>query len=77
MTREQELELKERLEARITFDLEPLRTKGCDHTHGITEAFLREKGLHPAYELTLLAERGGGCCDCEILLNADLGGVTA
>ena len=75
MTKAMELKLKARLEKVIKFRMNPPQIKGCDNTYKIIKKFCFEKRLDVDYEINLLKERGGGCCDCEVLLNVDLGEV--
>jgi hypothetical protein len=73
MTRDQEIKLLGALESHITFGVDPPGTDGCANDHHLTRAFLTREGLDVETELAALVERGGACCDCEVVLNAKLG----
>ena len=53
-----------------------ITTAGCMGTHYFAERLLEARGLDAEASLALF-ERRGGYCDCEILLNVDLGSPAA
>jgi hypothetical protein len=70
MTAQDESDLKAFLEEHLSFSVGPPRSESCDNTHRLTKEFLTGRGLAVEVELAALQERGGRCCDCEVLMNA-------
>lgn len=50
---------------------EKLSTEGCDHSLGLTNAWLAERKLEPAPVIAWLHDNGG-YCDCEVLNAEDM-----
>ena len=51
-----------------------LKIEGCDGTHRFTRKWAASRGLKKRKTedlFALLAEHGGCCCDCEVLLIVD------
>ena len=65
------------LEAEIEFSETAsggFKIEGCDGTHRVTRKWAASRGfgdLKTEDLLARLAEHGGNCCDCEVLLNAE------
>ena len=63
------------LEAEIKFSFPAsggFKIDGCDGTHSLTREWAASRGLGDLKTenlFELLAEHGGNCCDCEVLLN--------
>jgi hypothetical protein len=48
---------------------------GPGHSHEATLAILSSMGMDVPASMAYLAERGGCCCDCEVMLNVIAGGA--
>jgi len=47
--------------------------RGSGHSHEATLAILSSMGMDVRASMAYLAERGGCCCDCEVMLNVIAG----